>query len=61
MVYTLACRDAGFDCSYVAKADTKEELFQDAGKHAKEVHAYTDAQLQEPDLIEQLNSLVKMG
>ncbi|MHA2232621.1 MAG: DUF1059 domain-containing protein [Candidatus Hodarchaeales archaeon] len=59
MVYTFACRDAGVDCDFVGKGDTKEELLQVAGKHAKEVHAYTDAQLQDPKLMEQFNSLVK--
>ena len=61
MVYTLACRDTGVDCDFVAKGDTKEELMQTAGKHGKEVHAYTDAQLQDPKMMEKMNSLVKEG
>ena len=59
MVYSLACRDTGVDCDFVAKGDTKEKLMQAAGKHAKEVHAYTDAQLQDPKMMEKMNSLVK--
>jgi predicted small metal-binding protein len=59
MVYTLVCRDTGVDCDFVAKGDTKEELMQIAGKHGKEVHAYTDAQLQDPQMMEKMNSLVK--
>ncbi len=59
MEYTLACKDTGTTCDYVARGATKEALMQVAGKHAKEVHAYTDAQLQDPKTIEMLNSLVK--
>ena len=59
MVYTLACRDTGVDCDFVAKEDTKEALMQSVGKHAKEVHAYTDEQLQDKKTMETLSSLVK--
>ena len=59
MAYTLACRDTGVDCDFVAKGDTKEALMQVAGKHGKEVHGYTDEQLQDPSLMEKMNTLVK--
>ena len=34
----LYCADAGFDCKGVIKAKTDEEVLQQAGKHASEVH-----------------------
>ncbi|MBA7684942.1 hypothetical protein ES703_93355 [subsurface metagenome] len=59
MAYTLACRDAGTDCPYVARGETIEEVLEDSGKHVKEVHGYTDEQLNDPKMIEQLKTLVK--
>jgi predicted small metal-binding protein len=59
MAYTLACRDAGVDCPYVAKGETEEELLQDAGKHVKEVHGYTDEQLNDPKFLEEVKKLTK--
>ncbi len=57
MAYTLACRDAGVDCPYVSKGETEEELLQDAGKHVKEVHGYTDEQLNDPNFLEESKKL----
>ena len=34
MAYSLACRDIGVDCEYVAKGDTMEQMIADGGKHA---------------------------
>ncbi|MDR8390100.1 DUF1059 domain-containing protein [Aliifodinibius sp. S!AR15-10] len=35
---TLACRDAGFDCNHVIKANTVEEVLSKAAEHAQQVH-----------------------
>jgi len=59
MAYTLACLDAGVDCPYVARGETIEELFEDAKKHVKEVHGYTDEQLNDPKMIEEYEKLIK--
>lgn len=59
MAYTLACRDIGVDCEYVAKGDTMEAMMADGGKHAKEHHGYTDQQLQDPKLAELVKQHVK--
>jgi len=60
MAYTLACRDAGVDCPYVAHGKTEEELWQDATKHVKEEHGYTDEQLNDPKFLEEAKKLIKM-
>ncbi len=54
MAYTLACKDAGVDCPFVAEGETMDEVFANAGKHVKEVHGYTDEQLKDPETIEML-------
>ncbi len=59
MAYSLACRDAGVDCSSVIEGETIEGVLSEGGAHAKEVHGYTDEQLADPDVIAQLRAVVK--
>jgi predicted small metal-binding protein len=61
MAYTLACRDAGLDCNYVAKGKTKDELMKNVAEHGKKVHGYTDKQLKDPKMMKKMNELVKEG
>lgn len=55
----LACRDLGVDCPYVSRGETMEELMIEATKHAKEIHRYTDEQLTDPKMMEQIKAAVK--
>jgi len=59
MAFTLACKDAGVDCPYVARGETEEEVLQEAAKHVKEVHGYTDEQLSGPKFLEESRRLIK--
>jgi predicted small metal-binding protein len=59
MAMTLTCRDLGTDCSYVAHGKTEEELMADMGKHAKEVHGYTDEQLKDPEMVKEVKAAIK--
>ena len=34
----LRCRDAGFDCDHVMRAETEEEVLRQAAEHAKAAH-----------------------
>jgi len=34
----LRCRDVGFDCDGVIRAETEEEILRQAAQHAKTVH-----------------------
>jgi len=38
MAKVFRCRDVGFDCDHVIRADTEEELLKQAAEHAKAVH-----------------------
>lgn len=35
---TLRCRDAGFDCDAVIRAESEAEILRQAAEHAKTVH-----------------------
>lgn len=59
MTYTLACKDTGTDCPYVARSETIEELMEDIVKHAKEVHGYTDEQINDPKMQEIVKKAIK--
>ena len=59
MTMTLACKDTGTQCPFVARGETKDEVLMDAGKHAKAVHGYTDEQLKDAKMIADLKKLIK--
>jgi len=59
MAYTLACKDAGITCPYIARGETEEEVLQESIKHVKEAHSYTDEQLGDPKFLEEAKKLIK--
>lgn len=38
MAKVLRCRDVGFDCEAVVRAETEEDILNQAVAHAREVH-----------------------
>jgi predicted small metal-binding protein len=38
VIVTLACRDIGMDCHFVAKAKTDEKVMKKASKHLRKKH-----------------------
>jgi predicted small metal-binding protein len=55
MMKVLHCRDAGFDCPQVIKADTEEEVMQQAAEHAAVVHQVAVT----PDMAAQIRTLIQ--
>jgi predicted small metal-binding protein len=51
----IRCRDAGFDCDGVIRADTEEEVLQQAADHAQTDHNVTVT----PEMAEQLRTLIQ--
>ena len=51
----LRCRDAGFDCEAVVRADSDDEVLAQAGPHAEQAHGVQVT----PELAGQLRSLVR--
>ena len=59
MAMTLACRDVGTDCPYVARGETEEELMADVAKRGKEVQGYTEEQLKDPEMMKKVKAAIK--
>jgi len=61
MGLTLACKDLdpASSCPYVARSETMDALQVDLARHAKTVHSYTDAQLNDPNMIKAIKAAVK--
>ena len=52
---TLHCRDAGFNCEGVIRANSEEEVLSQAAKHAQEVHGVSVT----PEMADQLKTLIR--
>ena len=59
MTYTLACKDTGTDCPYVARGENEEEMMKNAVEHVKEVHGYNDEQINDPKMQELVKKAIK--
>ncbi len=51
----LRCRDAGFDCDYEVRAETIDEVLQQAAVHVQSVHNLEVT----PELAEKVRGLIQ--
>lgn len=56
MTLVVRCRDVGFDCEGVVKADSEEELLAVVAEHAQTVH---DVKEITPELVAKVKSVVR--
>lgn len=59
MTMEFKCSDMGISCPYVAKSESEDDLMKDIVVHAKSIHEYTDAQLNDPEMIKQIKTIIK--
>ena len=55
---TLSCREAGFDCDYVVKGETEEEIFKNGAQHAMQDHGMKEEDITS-EFKEKLRGLIK--
>jgi predicted small metal-binding protein len=55
---TLSCREAGFDCDYVVKGETEEEVMKNGGEHAMKVHGMKQEEIT-PEMTQKLKGLIR--
>ncbi|MCL4396389.1 MAG: DUF1059 domain-containing protein [Chloroflexi bacterium] len=53
---TLHCKDAGFDCPEVMRAETEEEVMQKAAEHARTVHGLNEISR---EAVEKIRGLIR--
>jgi len=51
---TISCREAGFDCDYVVKGETDEEVLNNGIVHAKSHH-----NMKEEDITDEMKQKIK--
>ena len=56
MKKVIRCRDVGFDCEGVIKANTENEALALAAEHAKKVHGLKDVT---PEIVAKIKSVMK--
>lgn len=56
MEKVIHCRDVGFDCNGVIKAQTEEEALKLAAEHAKTVHGLQEVT---PEVVEKIKSVMR--
>lgn len=56
MAKEIHCNDLGFDCGFVAKADSEQDLLKQVAAHASEVHGVSEVT---PELVVQVKSVIK--
>jgi predicted small metal-binding protein len=61
LVVKIACKDVDpkISCPFVAEGATMEEATAKLAEHAKAVHNYTDAQLNDPKTMEAVEKAAK--
>ena len=52
---TLKCADVGFTCATVLKAETEQEILQEAAEHAATAHGVSVT----PEMADQIKKLIK--
>ena len=56
MTKVIHCRDVGFDCDGVIKAETEEEALQMVAQHAITVHGLEEVT---PDVVDKVKSVMR--
>jgi predicted small metal-binding protein len=55
---TITCREAGFDCGYVVKGETDEEVMKSGAEHVMKEHGYKPEDIT-PEFKEKVRGLIR--
>ena len=56
MAKVIHCKDVGFDCEGVVRADSEEEVLQLAAEHVKSAHGITELT---SEMVEKVKSVIR--
>ncbi len=54
-VKVVSCRDAGYDCDFVARSESEDDLLNQVAQHAKAVHNMTEIT---DEVVQKVRSLI---
>jgi predicted small metal-binding protein len=55
---TINCREAGFDCDYIVKGETEQEVMQNGTEHAMNAHGMKQEEIT-PQMKEKIRGLIR--
>jgi predicted small metal-binding protein len=55
---TINCREAGFDCDYVVKGETEEEVMKNGVERAKGAHGLKEEDMT-PEMKQKIRGLIR--
>ena len=56
MTYVVNCRDVGFDCDGVVRAESVDQLLQQVAEHAQSTHGLNEVT---DEIVEQVKSVIR--
>ena len=55
---TINCREAGFDCDYIVKGETEEEVMKNGVEHAMKDHGMKEEDIT-PEMKQKIRGLIR--
>ena len=55
---TITCHEAGFDCDYIVKGETEDEVMQHGAEHAMKAHGMRENDIT-PEFKEKVRGLIR--
>ena len=55
---TINCREAGFDCDYIVKGETEEEVMRNGAEHAMKDHGMKEEDIT-PEMKQKIRGLTR--
>jgi predicted small metal-binding protein len=55
---TINCREAGFDCNYIVKGETEEEVMKNGAEHAMKDHGMKEEDIT-PEMKQKIRGLIR--
>ena len=55
---TINCREAGFDCDYIVRGETEEEVMKNGAEHAMKDHGMKEEDIT-PEMKQKVRGLIR--
>ena len=55
---TINCREAGFDCDYIVRGETEEEVMKNGAEHAMKDHGMREEDIT-PEMKQKIRGLIR--